>query len=214
MTNSEIPFQEDDFVPVTAGNLAILILDGSGSMLDLGKTGKSKSEEVKGAAKGLLSRLKKSEIRNTFWLSVLAFDVKVEPIIAGYRSVTEISEDEIIAPTDVVGGGMTNIHEALIWGHDIAQKFLNDSKIPGEYNSKKVIIFLLSDGMHNSGDDPREIAMKIKNKQITIVTVAYGNQADRAMLRDLSSGKEFYLETSDPERLREFFISTTLALNK
>jgi len=73
------------------------------------------------------------------------------------------------------------------------------------------VIILLSDGIHNTGEPPFKIANEI-NSKYTLATVAYGKDADTALLKDIAKSKEYYTETDDPKELRNFFIRSSFLI--
>jgi len=201
--------RKSEFTPSTTAQLGILVLDGSGSMMFPGKTGKPKGEEVKEAARGFTRRLQKSKFEKDFYVAFVAFDTKVIDVWNGYRKVSEVKLDEIVNPVYLVGGDCTNITLALQKAKEIADRFMVDNSINAK--ERVVVIILLSDGIHNTGEPPFKIANEI-NSKYTLATVAYGKDADTALLKDIAKSKEYYTETDDPKELRNFFIRSSFLI--
>ena len=194
--------------------LGILVLDGSGSMGELGVTREPKATEVQRAVRDLVERkLKGSTRRDDFWLSIIAFDedveVRMEP-----TPVVEIEDGAVDYNPIHKHGGLTYIGEALNKAREIAEDFFeNEEK---EY-PRSVRIILMSDGCNTPKTmDPIEVAENIKalkvqkGKDIEIFTVGYGRSGDTHLdeetLKDIATeGIDTYKNTTDPEELREFF---------
>jgi len=194
--------------------LGILVLDGSGSMGELGVTREPKATEVQRAVRGLVERkLKGSTRRDDFWLSIIAFDedveVRMEP-----TPVVEIEDGTVDYNPLHKHGGLTYIGEALNKAGEIAKDFFENE---GKEYPRSVRIILMSDGCNTPKTmDPIEVAENIKTlkvqkgKDIEIFTVGYGRSGDTHLdeetLKDIASeGVDTYKNTTDPDELRDFF---------
>lgn len=211
MTEQKImdELKKSEFVPTTVEQLAAIFVDGSGSMKEKGRTGRPKGEEVKEAVRGFLERLKSSKFSKSFYIACSAFDTKVVDLWRGYKFIEEVDPNEIPNPVDAAGGGATNITLAIERAGEIADKFAVDENLEAE--ERVPVIILLTDGKHNTGGFPDQIADKI-NSKYTLATVAYGEKADENLLKDIAKSEEYFVRTNDPEELRNFFYrSSTLA---
>jgi len=193
--------------PKSAEQLGILVLDGSGSMNDLDAYGRgTKAEAVAKAVQELIGRLQKSSRKQDFWLALVAFDNNVEVRLQP-TPVVDINVSSL--RTNPYLGGTTAIGDALYTAGEMANNFLSEkSDLP-----RSVIIMLMSDGQNNTGRDPRSVAEDIKNKwkgdKLSMVSVAYGADADKETLMVIVTDKEKdYCETDKSERLRDFFLES------
>src|SRR5262245_29770009 len=101
--------------------LGILVLDGSPSMQAPGETGASKAEEVSGAVRDLISRLRNSRLKTNFLLSVLSYDQRVIGRLAP-TPLAEIDESIDFDPLSGHANG-TAIGDALETAGQVAQSF-------------------------------------------------------------------------------------------
>jgi uncharacterized protein YegL len=206
--------------PVSMAQLAVLMVDGSGSMADPADVGSevSKADAVLKATRDFVAVLKSSKIKDTFWLSTYAFSTTTTSMLENssklYVKVTEIDANKILNPLVVlVSMGNTDLAVALGKALETAEAFRRDKEIPVEPKYRRIVVFLLTDGLHNVGDVGRvhKIASKISNLW-PLSTIAFGNTADVNLLKEIATDDRFFLQTADPDRLRAFFIhSSTLA---
>ncbi len=205
--------------PISMAQLAILMVDGSGSMADplSPNSTTSKADAVLQANKEFVNVLKSSKIRESFWLSSFAFNVSTTSMLPSTRKeflkVTQIVSDEIRHPLAVLESkGRTDLAVALAKALEIAQSFRHDTGIQIDPKYRRAVVILLSDGLHNEGDVTRvhKIAGQISNLW-PLCTVAFGNDADNKLLKEIATEEKFFLQTADPDRLRAFFVhSSTL----
>ena len=196
-------------IPMTVAQLAILVLDGSGSMMR-----ENKSKNVHEATKEFIQRLQKSRVAQSFWVSILAFDTDVSYQWSNppYRRVSEIDVSTIENPVKLAGGSWTNIAKALEDAGKVAETFINDDDIPVDPKNKKIVIFLLTDGGHNQPGDPESVAKNLL-KDYEICTIAYGEKANEELLKKLvKDPSKNFLKTDDPEVLRDFFIHSSMLI--
>jgi|GEM_PF-2132026 len=198
--------QEKIHRPKTQEQLGVLILDGSESMAAKDANGEVKATSVARATKELIQRLRTSRRKDELFLSIIAFDTNVEL----RQAPTPVSEIDIEMDLDPMAnhGGMTAIGDALDLGHQVVQGFLQNEQ---EGLSRNAVIILLSDGCSNTGThDPQTIARKIhKNSDIIIATAAYGDDADKDLLREIASDPDkYYSEPDNGDELRDYFLSS------
>ncbi|MCY3414035.1 MAG: VWA domain-containing protein [Candidatus Heimdallarchaeota archaeon] len=239
--NAAFDLEINELQEVNHLNLVVFVLDGSTSMRNLGKsTTRTKSIEVRDAANAFLGRLAGSSARKSFYIAAVAFSespqlilgdeyVSLETLLGNselWGNLTHEYPDEklfdlvdvIESPIELTGGGRTNITAALDRAQSIAELFMKDEASDNAFQTisdRSVVIFLLSDGKHNLGEDPLNLANDI-NTRYPICTISYGgNQNNEDMLKAIAQSSRNYLETDSPELLREFFTSsTTLLINK
>lgn len=99
--------------------------------------------------------------------------------------------------------GSTNIREALeIIEPELQTQHKTD--IAAGMNPREVVL-LLSDGGHNVGPFPDQVALSIKAENTTIITVAFGADADLAALARLATSPAHCYLASDAAALIAFF---------
>jgi len=184
--------------------LGILALDGSASMITHGETGQRKADEVNIAVQGLIARLKASNRKENFYLSIVTYDHNVDNQRLKPTVVDEIDDMADYNPLNGHGGD-TAIGDALEAANDIAEDFLAEqTDFP-----RSVVIILMTDGQNNFGKDPIEVANKIKDsgKRIFINSAGYGKgeDVDALTLQKIASESGGYIRAYDPEKLRKFF---------
>ncbi len=237
---SQFDDEMSDIQEVSHLNLVVFVLDGSSSMKNIGKSpDKNKSIEVKDASNAFLGRLAGSSARKSFYVGGVAFSEETQKLM-GYNYVSletllgnneiwgnlshEITDEDLFnrinvidSPVKIAGGGRTNVTLALEHAERIADAFMNDETSDEAFENignlhRSVVIFLLSDGKHNLGDEPYRLAGEI-NAKYPICTINYGgNKANEEMLKEIAQSSSHYLETDNPELLREFFTSSTAIL--
>lgn len=197
-------------VPRTWHQLGILLLDGSGSMTDICADKITKADAVAMAVKELLGRMKHSRVATNFSIAVVTFDTTAT-IHTQITPVTESDDYGDYNPLEEPGRG-TDIGAALSKAQEVAQQFLiqtNRESVP-----RGVVMVLMSDGMHQTGPDPLQIAEQIKqNPQIKICTTLFAatnvdeTEAAEAetLLRNLASSPKQYRTTYRAADLRKFF---------
>ena len=202
--------------PPSVAQLAVLMLDGSGSMSDPLGNGESetKAHAVLSSTVQFVDILKSSRIRDSFWLSVFGFSTNsanMLPVQKDYVKITEIKSEHIKDPSaSLVNRKSTDIAQALEKARSIANSFRHDPAIPIDGRYRRSVVILLSDGLHNSGDQTAVVqnSQYISN-QWPLCTVAFGHDADSRLLKQIASNETHFLETSDPKKLREFFIHSS-----
>lgn len=198
--------------------LAILVLDGSGSMSEDESPGLTKAEAVRSAIAhpsiGLFAEFQAGRRVNSIDFAVLVFDTWVETRLP-QTAAADIDLAKAYADLDVLQGhGQgTNIAQALDEAGNLAIQFADVNATVPQYAT----ILLMSDGQHNvPTDDPQlviEAAEKIRDgadtsKQRPSVILAcapYGPQADTQTLERIAS-PGFYQRCSSAKEIRAFFI--------
>lgn len=85
-----------------------------------------------------------------------------------------------------------------------------------EVTHLKPVVFCFTDGCHNVGRQPYDIANRMKQK-VDLVTVAFGDDADETLMRALASTPQHFYRCADGSELRQFLakagatLSATLA---
>jgi len=199
--------------------LGIIVLDGSGSMQEPDSSGATKAASADRAAQDLIRRLQQSRRRDNFFISVITYDdkaiIRLEP-----TPVTNITQIPSFDPLNG-HGGQTNIGGALQKAYEVAKGFLRDESS----FVRCVVIVLMTDGQHNTGQDPETVVSEIKKSElpIKIATVGFGTgDIDVVFLEKIASttrsdmgGQKMFKLTNNPEELRNFFeasVTTSFAL--
>lgn len=232
MSANRPPFEELPF-PKTHEELALLVLDGSGSMAEREpRTGLTKADLVmfhlvrepageNPRSGSLLARLQRSRNRHSFWVAVLAFSSRVEQILP---PTPLVQVDPRSIDFDLLGrfGDNTAIGLAMQEADQIAQLWLSgaDPKLP-----RFATILLMSDGCETCGTDPVGVAQRIHARiaaapspgpswlnrpALVIATAAYGDDADEATLQAIASrhpsGQPMFARVQTGAELRDFFL--------
>ena len=110
----------------------------------------------------------------------------------------------------------TNITAALESALSLLGKL---PKLPKDQNNcqfLRPVAIVFTDGWHNTGTHPRDLAVQLKEKS-DLVTVAFGDDADDALLQELATTPQHFYRCSDGRQLRSFLaavgttITTTMA---
>ncbi|MCF2144164.1 MAG: VWA domain-containing protein [Candidatus Heimdallarchaeota archaeon] len=177
-----------------SAELVICVLDGSGSMAG------EKENQVKETMEQLIKRMAESTVTNSFFLAIIYFgeDFIIQKLdnkgdnriiqfadlynlIFGAEAQTDLKDKLLpLSTKSGVLSGQTNIALGLQQAFLLAREFLDPKgqisereKLP---NLRYVTTILLTDGAHNAaGYIPEEEADKLKNAQITLVTVGFGS---------------------------------------
>lgn len=204
----------DISVPRTFHQLAILVLDGSGSMG--GKGGKlnlTKAEEVNMGVVELINRMQASRVKENFSIACIKFDNS--PSVSLFPSELDSvnQHEENFDPMDGKGGG-TQIHAALEEAFQMADGFINSAPVGGVKHS--AVILLMSDGMCFHPEKTKAVADKIKANQDITLASCYFSQIGGALAEDANDTKNLMMEIAshpvkhyttvfDGETLRKFF---------
>ena len=193
-----LPVTMDIETEVRIPSLAVtFVIDKSGSM-----SSRAEGEEKLAIAK--VAALSAIEVLNPLdRVAVLSFD-------AGYEwsvPATEAGNRQTIAETlRVLGaGGSTDLFRAL-------QEAYRGTR---EQKAKLKHLIVLSDGLSRSEPDYTELARRIHADGITISTVAFGEDADLALMANIAAqGKGRFYHTEDPRNIPRIFTSETLVVSR
>lgn len=223
---------------VKTEELAILCIDISSSMsepVNEKTPGTSKADDVSKHIcdrDGLLHRLATGTNRRSYHVGFVLFDHGVKqalphPLVESEDAPAEfyhiIPKEEFYKHT-----GTTNIARALSCAAAMALGWLGDPVARGRARLplRVATILLFTDGDDTAGSDPEAEAARIKGlsptlpgplaralgerKALTIATVAYGDGADKALLKSIASAPRFFteVEAGKGEDLRDFFLAS------
>ncbi|MBD3184770.1 VWA domain-containing protein [Candidatus Poribacteria bacterium] len=181
-----IPEQEKRSLSIVLG------IDSSGSMAEP-SGGYRKISLAKEAAIAVVDFLKEED-----QLGIVAFDAKVKPVVRlGKVESKAFIEDSIAA---IQPGGGTNIYPALRTAYNWFQN--TDTQL------KHMV--LVSDGKSQQQQDPFPLALQMARDNITLSTVAIGQNADIETMRELARiGQGRFYQTNQAGDLPRIFIRET-----
>lgn len=194
--------------------LALLLLDGSGSMADPTPALITKAEATDLATRELITRFKAGRSKSCFSFAVVTFDttgeVRLHP--TDLPKIDEFAED--FNPIRNHGGG-TDIGSALLEAENVASDFF--AQVPTDGVPTDAVILIMSDGGHNTGPAVKAIADRIKatyGGRITIcaalfATVCSPDPAGETILKSIVTDPvRGYSTVYTPEALRDFFTAS------
>jgi len=176
--------------------LAILVRDSSTSMNG------AKASEADAASRALAAELARPENHGAFTIAVVDF-------ASGVRLVHPPETADTLAPrmAPITAGGSTNIADALAEATRIVRT------APKELAATRPVVLLFSDGRPNVGGDSRAAATELKALG-DVVTVAFGTDADEALLRDIATSPAHAYRCRDGKELRKFFAAVGSTLSR
>ena len=199
---------------VSLKQLGILVLDGSGSMIDevnLDKIPKGKA--VSQAVRGLFNRFKDSRKVDSFCFSVIYYDDKAN-IVMDITDAKDVDSEKDYNPT-IGMGGLTHIYRGLEKAEEIAEKFF---KMPNPYEeAREVIIVILSDGLDMKEEKTKQLIAQIKkDKRIKVATCFFetlGANKDamtkcQTYMQGLASTPAQFQSVATIEGMRKFFTAS------
>lgn len=194
--------------------LGILVLDGSGSMVDelnLDKIPKGKA--VSQAVRGLFNRFKDSRIADSFCFSVIYYDEKAK-LVMDVTDIKDVDSEQDFNPT-VGMGGLTYIYKGLEEAKKVSDKFFaapNPQQI-----SRKAVIVVLSDGVDMKPAEAERVLAKLKkDNRITVATCFFETLGAKRSKMDecqkymegLATSPAFSQSVATTEGLRKFFTAS------
>ncbi len=203
--------------PQAFNQLGILLLDGSGSMLDESMGGLTKHQAVDQAVRGVFTKFKSSSKRNCFsWATVVfGLDAVIQTPVTTTEKIDDNASYDPLFPKLVNGSG-TCLGIGLTLCKSIADRFL-ENRIVGIPN--KVAIVMLSDGMSEE-NQTRAVVQNLKRNpnidlfacQLLSSSPSGGEAVGAALLRSIvSDATRGYTTAHDAETIRSFFISSISA---
>jgi uncharacterized protein YegL len=210
-------------------DLAILVLDGSGSMAERDVSGKSRADAVEDAVQGFLDDLARGKSSHERWVSVITYDsqstIHTDPI--ELESLIQGQSARLPQNLDLLSrhGNATAIGTALRLAMDTAKAWL-DNQIRDDI-PRYVTICLLSDGAENCDSDPEGAAGEIKTNfgslkgnlnrpEVVIATAAYGDSPDiipfrsvlEKMSTDVGGQYPYFAVAPDGKQVRSWLIAS------
>src|SRR5262245_56375720 len=213
----EIPRVGPVRAPRQFNQLAIPVLDGSGSMTQQTAGNISKADAVNGAIRDMLTRFKGGRAIANFTFAMVTFDDQARTRLTPTEG-TQVDDNASYDPTVGHGGG-TNIFAALEQAESLIDPFLASAPAGGIHHS--AVILLMSDGECSQPDRTRATAARLKQRfgseRLTIAaclfaTLGVRDAAGEALLKEIATDPvRFYKTVYDGESLRSFFEASASA---
>ena len=179
-----------DWLNGTNEQAVVCVRDTSGSMA--GEKASSASQAVDELGRELAQPANK----DGFSVAIVDF-ASTARVVHPLAKATELAGK--IKPIAARGG--TNMREGL----QLASKQLKNGKGKASQASRQLrpTVFIFSDGHHNVGESPDRVAKEIK-QYADIVTIAFGNGADEALLKRIATSEQHFYRCKDGRELRIF----------
>lgn len=152
-----------------------------------------KGKDASAASLDFVHELAQPANKDGFNVAMIDFAGSVQ-LVHNLTKATELDGKVTPLSPGLLNGG-TNITAGLQIALDLLEAAENNQQEGVMYLRPVVICF--TDGCHNTGPHPREVANQLKQKA-DLVTVAFGSDADEALLRELASTPQhFYRPTQE-----------------
>lgn len=185
------------FLTSRSAQFVVLARDGSPSMSG------QKATDATAASVDLVAELAKPENKDGFVVAVVDFSDAPTVVNPSAKAGDLIGR---IAPIDTDNGSGTNIADTLGRCHELIRERDRHLHVDRGRIELKPVVLLFSDGQPNEGGDPRPAATGLK-AVADLVTVAFGSDADEAMLRDLATTPQHAYRCRNGRELRQFLAS-------
>ncbi len=219
---SSLELDTIDDIPPAWLQLAVLVLDGSGSMTlplttgsaaEGGAPSRTKADAVDEATRGLLERLKRSTVAPNLEFAYISFNDDVTEQ-RPREMLARVGLDRSYDPT-AKGIGRTAIHRGLAAAAGVVEGFMRDAA-QGELGASAIVV-LMSDG-EETDNLAMTTAAAARLRAIDGVDLAacmfathgqpvHGEQ----LLQSIVSRPDFYQRVYDAEQLRRFFHASITA---
>jgi uncharacterized protein YegL len=157
----------------------------------------SKAQEASQAVRELVEQLALEMNKDAFDVAVIDFHDEVQVPHPLGRAGALLSALQPIA----TGGSGTDISGPLAQAEALLK-----APMPGEGRYVRPVILLFTDGGHNTGADPRPIAARLRSFA-DLVTVAFGADADEALLTELATTPSHFYRCTNGSQLRAFLVA-------
>lgn len=198
--NFTIGLERPAWVSSNVRQLAVVVGDGSPSMAG------QKAAGAQEAIRQLVQELAAPSNKDAFDVAVCRFDDRADclvPIKRASEAVADMASLKLCS-----GRGGTNIAAGL----EEAESLL-DQRRTTELREVDPCVLVFSDGQHNTGARPEPIADRLKGNNVTVLTIAYGADADEDLLRRLASSPQHCFHCKDGKDLRAFFAAVGATLS-
>jgi uncharacterized protein YegL len=163
-----------------------------------------KAQDASAASLDLVAELAQPVNKDGFVVGVVDF-ATTSHVVHVLTRATELNGK--VAPLSVgsgllgLFGGSTNVTAGL----EDARRMLDEADQAGgegvHYLRPVTVVF--SDGQHNTGPGPKDVADRLKQKA-DVVAVAFGGDADEALLRSIASSPQHFYRCANGRELRKF----------
>lgn len=178
----------------------VISIDKSGSMSS------TMMAQAREAAKGLVDQLEVGSGR----VAITAFNESVSTVFDLAELDSEATRDQIKQAIDgISAGGWTAIGDA-------ARDGLNKLLATGD-SDRRQVVFLMTDGINNRGENPVNVIPDYQNAQIPLFTFGFGSNADEALMRLMAAetgGEYFFAPTTLAELALAFEQAGGLAASR
>jgi uncharacterized protein YegL len=166
-----------------------------------------KAKEASAANLELVHEVAQPANKDGFNVAIVSFSSSAQ-LVHDLTKATEL--DGKVAPLSpgLFNGG-TNITAGLQVALDLLEAAENNQPEGVTYLRPVVICF--TDGCHNTGPHPHDVANQLKQKA-DLVTVAFGSDADEALLRELASTPQHFYRCANGRELRSFLAAVGATL--
>lgn len=154
----------------------VLVVDRSGSM-----TG-TKFAELEAAIAVFITTLENTPVDEEVGLA--SYNDRASEDVQLTKTLSNIQSGLSALST----GGYTSISRGMMAGENI----MSHSR-SGDFVERTMIV--MTDGLHNRGTEPRNVARRIAGDRVKIHTITFGSGADQARMREIASiggGKHFH----------------------
>lgn len=188
--------------------LVVLVRDDSGSMAG------EKADHASAASRDFVSELAEPSNKDGFRVAVVDFAEKSKVVNPPAKAT---ALDGKVAPLaagkgfwGLMGGaGSTNITAGLQDALVIIEN--GDAAAQAAVTFLRPVVFAFTDGCHNEGPPPYEVAKQLKSKA-DLVTVAFGADADEELLRNLATSTQHFYRCTNGRTLRAFLAAAGATL--
>jgi uncharacterized protein YegL len=172
----------------------VLVRDRSGSMRG------DKARDASAASLDLVAELAQPINKDGFSVAVVDFADSAN-VIHSLEKAVALNGNVKPLSGGFLGWGSTNITDGL----DEALRILVAAETKNEpgVSFLRPVVLMFTDGCHNTGPRPKDVADKIKAKA-DLVAVAFGSDADEALLKELASTPQHFYRVSNGRELRTF----------
>lgn len=199
--NFTIGLKRPAWVSSNVRQLAVVVGDGSPSM-----AGK-KAADAQDAIRQLVQELAAPSNKDAFDVAICQFDGDRADVLLPIKRASDVVAD-LTSLKLCSGRGGTNI----TCGLEEAERILAQRQNT-ELREVDPCVLVFSDGHHNTGDNPEPVADRLKGNKVTVVTIAYGDDADEDLLRRLASSPQHCFQCKDGKDLRAFFAAVGATLS-
>lgn len=173
----------------------VLIIDRSGSM---------RGEPFRGLREAIdlfAQILRHSPVKQRVGLASYSTDATVDLLL------TEDTSELIAAMEPLQAAGWTSISAGMSAGQRILAQSRNR-----DFVERTMIV--MTDGHHNRGREPREVAQPLATEGVTIHTITFTPAADVRRMREVATlGRGRHYHADDTEQLREVYHEIALTLS-